>query len=119
MSASVSQGYDVCGSNVVRKFQINLFAETKIRQFEKNSFTENYGFSHPSFITNQSRLESFYANNWPRSMSQTPEALAEAGFFYKGDNKNELKKIKIKYLLISQEWHLIVNVNHNSKRRKT
>ncbi len=118
MSASVRQGFDVCGSNVVR-------------QVQKNSFPANYqnlvglshrGPKHPRFITYQSRLETFYANNWPRSMPQKPEALAEAGFYYEGDNKNELIKIKIKYLLISkaritQEWHLIVNTAITENQR--
>ncbi len=86
MSASVRQGFDVCGSNVMR-------------QVGKNSFPENYqnlvglshrGPKHPSFITYQSRLEKFYANNWPRSMPQKPEALAEAGFYYGGDKNVKL-----------------------------
>jgi hypothetical protein len=77
MIASVGHGFD----------DLNLHP--------KNLFPENYqnlvGLSHrfpkhPSFITYQSRLETFYANNWPRSMQQKPDALAEAGFFYEGDN---------------------------------
>ncbi|KAF4514119.1 UNVERIFIED_CONTAM: hypothetical protein B566_EDAN019123 [Ephemera danica] len=36
---------------------------------------------HPEHITIQSRLKSFEL--WPPSMKQTPDMLAEAGFFYK------------------------------------
>jgi hypothetical protein len=91
MSTSVNQGFDVCG----------------VRQVQKNSFPENYqnlgghlhrGPKHPSFITYQSRLETFYANNWPRSMPQKPEALAEAGFYYEGDlNLKKLERNILNY----------------------
>jgi hypothetical protein len=106
MSTSVNQGYDVCGPNVV------------VRQVQKNSFPENYqnlvglshrGPKHPSFITYQSRLETFYANNWPRSMPQKPEALAEAGFYYEGDLK-DLKQLKLMRNIINHCFNLKLNL---------
>lgn len=37
---------------------------------------------HPRYASENARLKSF--KDWPRSMKQTPEELAEAGFFYTG-----------------------------------
>lgn len=36
---------------------------------------------YPQFVRNQQRLLSF--NDWPKAMKQTPQALADAGFFYR------------------------------------
>lgn len=44
--------------------------------------TQMPGPKHPRYATEQSRLASF--SDWPRSMGQKPEDLAEAGFFYTG-----------------------------------
>ena len=83
MDVSFSSGYDVCGNGR--------------RQVQKNSVPENLrslvghshkGPKHPSFATYQSRLETFYEKNWPRSMPQKPEALADAGFYYEGEKKH-------------------------------
>lgn len=40
--------------------------------------------AHPKYVTKESRLSTF--RDWPKSAKQTPEELAEAGFYYTGDD---------------------------------
>lgn len=59
-----------------------------IRPHERKRFETGplVGPRFPEFTTKEDRLATF--KNWPKSLKQTPEALAEAGFFYMnvGDN---------------------------------
>ncbi|CCU56356.1 inhibitor of apoptosis 3 [Mythimna separata entomopoxvirus 'L'] len=56
-------GYDECGSSVSKPIN-------------------TYGPVHPKYKTEVYRVKSF--KDWPPSISQKPEDLAEAGFFYTG-----------------------------------
>ena len=83
--AVVNQGFDVCGTGT----GLGLG-----RPVQRNSFPENYSsfggmrhFKLKNFFyrTLEARLQSFKENNWPPSMPQKPEELAEAGFYYLGE----------------------------------
>ena len=88
--ALVNQGYDVCGTGT---------GLTLGRPVQRNSFPENYsafgGMKHHRlknffYRTLEARLQSFRENNWPPSMPQKPEDLAEAGFYYLGESPWDL-----------------------------
>lgn len=44
---------------------------------------EHRGPKHPKYSTIESRIRTF--NNWPRDLVQQPPDLAQAGFFYVGN----------------------------------
>jgi hypothetical protein len=78
-----SSGHDVCGNGLG-------LGSTVLRL---HSFPENFDrrnlFRPPKsrdFSTLQSRLASFERHQWPTSTPQRPQQLAEAGFFYEGQN---------------------------------
>ena len=80
--AVVNQGFDVCGNGLGLG-----------RPVQRNSYPENYSAfgamkhfrpKNLFYRTYDSRLQSFVENNWPPSMPQKPEQLAEAGFYYLG-----------------------------------
>jgi len=45
----------------------------------------------PEYATYEKRLQTF--KEWPKNLKQTPEMLAEAGFYYGGQNYIYLSKL--------------------------
>lgn len=56
---------------------------------------------HPKYSTKDSRLATFVT--WPIDMTQSPEDLADAGFFYPG-NLNKLALLNMECVL--SKFHL-------------
>ncbi|KAM3965021.1 death-associated inhibitor of apoptosis 1-like [Aphomia sociella] len=69
--------------NQVSKVNVPLFPGTLSRiESNKKSLTIRPTPVHPQYASFQTRLSTF--KDWPRSMSQKPEDLADAGFYYTG-----------------------------------
>ncbi|XP_037908821.1 death-associated inhibitor of apoptosis 1-like isoform X2 [Hermetia illucens] len=67
--------YDVCGGTEVLDIRPQAYPEDSIMQPIR--FPD-----HPEYAIETARLRSFA--EWPRTMKQKPEQLADAGFFYTG-----------------------------------
>lgn len=49
----------------------------------------------PEYATYEKRLQTF--RGWPKNLNQTPEMLAEAGFYYGGQNYIYLFKLNLSH----------------------
>lgn len=75
-----TEGHDTCGKGGI-EVRVNSFPEGAIR-------TPRLGPTYPHFAVYDNRLLSF--QEWPRSMKQKPNELADAGFFYTGKGDQTL-----------------------------
>jgi hypothetical protein len=78
-----ASGHDVCGNGLGLGNTVLM-----LHSYPENFDPERRHLLRPpksrDFSTLQSRLASFEKHRWPVSMSQRPQQLAEAGFFYEG-----------------------------------
>ena len=69
----VEEGEDVCGGRNKRQDSITTL---------QDGVLQHRSPMYPNFVTFNSRRESF--TTWPVQLSQSPDQLASAGFFYTG-----------------------------------
>jgi hypothetical protein len=85
------RGNDVCGIQNVNG-RLKNSAPENYHRFDNHSRSGTTSDArirhrppkHPRFNTYQSRLQSYHDHDWPISMPQKPETLADAGFYYDG-----------------------------------
>ena len=63
----------------------NNIQPTKKSSFKKVRFSEDCGPTKPEYKELSRRLDTFKRRSWPPSLPQSPQKLAEAGFYYTGN----------------------------------
>ena len=59
--------------------------KSKLKQINKRvTFSEGCGSINPEYKNLSARVNTFAKRSWPPSIPQTPQTLAEAGFYYTG-----------------------------------